>query len=398
MMRFAVYYFVYFTSFAVITPFFQAFLDARGFDKPQVGLLLGAFSLAGVVGIVGIGHLADHWGRRRAALLAAMAASMVLLVPLDRIAGFAVALPLVFLFGVAYKSVIPLGDALAATELPDPATQYGRARAVGTGGYVVMLWAITLLGWIGWVDTTSSTSILVCFLVTSAICLPVIALLPDHHRHTAPAAAAAPPDSGFDRVFVLFIVVAFLGQWGMAAHYAFFTLYLNDVFHLAAPGWIWSIGATAEMPIIFCGGWFLRRYGIVAMLVASLAAMAIRLAVYALAPGLAPVVAVQLLHAATFGLWHPAAIEFLRRKVAPARQGLAMGLYMAVGFGAAQMIGSADGGFLIAAGGYPLMYALHTLPPLLGIVLLILGRKRLGHPRGATINAQTPLNPAAGIP
>ena len=42
MTRFAVYYFVFFTSWAVITPFFQTFLDARGFDKPQVGLLLGA--------------------------------------------------------------------------------------------------------------------------------------------------------------------------------------------------------------------------------------------------------------------------------------------------------------------------------------------------------------------
>ncbi|MFW6146289.1 MAG: MFS transporter [Planctomycetota bacterium] len=389
MTRFAVYYFAYFASFAVITPFFQAFLDARGFDKPQVGLLLGTFCLAGVVGIIGIGHLADHWGRRRAALLAAMAASMVMLVPLNRISTFAVALPLVFLFGVAYKSIIPLGDALAATELPDPATQYGRARALGTLGYIVMLWALTLFGWI---DTASSTSVLVCFLITSAVCLPVIALLPDHHRRTSGAAAAA-PDGGFDRVFALFIVVAFLGQWGMAAHYAFFTLYLKDMFHLAAPGWIWSIGAVTELPIIFCGGWFLRRFGIVPMLVASLAAMAIRLTVYALAPGLAPVVAVQVLHAATFGLWHPAAIEFLRRKVAPARQGLAMSLYMAVGFGAAQMIGSADGGFLIEAGGYRLMYTLHAIPPLLGIVLLLLARRGIGRPHRATPDAEHPATP-----
>jgi len=384
MTRFAVYYFVLFTSWAVITPFFQTFLDARGFDKPQVGLLLGAFALAGVIGVIGIGHLADHWGRRRAALLAAVAASMVALVPLNAVGGFALALPLVFLFGLAYKSIIPLADALAATELPDPATQYGRARALGTLGYIVMLWAITLGGWI---DKASSTSVLVCFLATAVVCLPMIGRLPDHHRRAATAAARTASGGGFDRIFFLFIAITFLGQWGMTAHYSFFTLYLDEALHAKKLAWIWSIGATVEMPIIFCGGWFLRRFGIVPMMIGSLTAMAARLAVYALAPGLGPVVAVQLLHAGTFGLWHPAAIEFIRRKIAPARQGLAMSLYMAIGLGAAQMVGSADGGYLIEAGGYSLMYALHTLPPLLGIVLLVLGRRGIGHPQPAAGDA-----------
>ena len=44
----------------------------------------------------------------------------------------------------------------------------------------------------------------------------------------------------------------------------------------------------------------------------------------------APTDLVQLLHSMTFGLFHAASIEFLRRKVPAARRGMAMALYMSL--------------------------------------------------------------------
>ncbi len=376
MFRFSLYYFFLFTTFAVLAPHFQLFLAAKGFSKGEVGLLLGCFELAGAIGPIVLGHLGDRLGKRRGALLLAMACSAAMLAPLNWLSGFWPAVPFVVILGFMYKSTIPLGDALACSELPDPEHQYGRARVMGSISFVLALLAISAFGLI---DKTSSGSILVCFAVSVALCLPAIALLPDRHRRTV--AVGGIGGDGFDRVFWLGIAVIALGRLGMAAHYSFFSLYLCEEIGLSSPGWVWAIGATAEMPLIFFGGRVVRRFGLVAMLAAALVAVSLRLTVYALLPTLAAVMAAQLLHALTFGVFHIAAIEFIRRKVPKRRVALAMAIYMSVGLGAPALLGSSAGGFIIERYGYRMLFLTYAAAPLVGLVCLVAGRKgiaRLG--------------------
>jgi len=229
----------------------------------------------------------------------------------------------------------------------------------------------------GLIDVTSAGSILTCFVVSVALCLPTILLLPDHHR-PAPAAAAGEGGDGFDRIFWLGILVIALGRLGMAAHYSFFSLYLRERVGLSNPGWVWAVGAMAEMPLIFYGGRLIRRFGLVALLAAALVAVSLRLTVYALLPSVAAVTAAQLLHALTFGVFHVAAIEFIRRKVPARRGGLAMAVYMSVGLGAPALIGSSAGGFIIEHAGYRVLFLSYAAAPLIGIVCLVAGRKGFG--------------------
>lgn len=374
MIRFALHYFFFFSTYAVITPFFQVFLRARGFDESQVGVLQAIFALAGALGSVGVGHLADRFGMRRTLLLGSLVASAAALAPMSWLGAdtFGLVALLVAMFGITYKSTIPLADALAASELADPTHEYGRARAAGSLGFIVMLWIIWIFNLI---DKTSSTSILICFLVTGAISLPFMRALPD--RHKAAAHKETRGSGHFDTGFWLLMGVVFLGQLGMASHYSFFSLFLDDVYHVDNPGWIWSLGAFFEMPMLFCGGLLLRRLGVTGMLACSLIAIAIRMSVYAAAPPLAAIVAAQGLHAFTFGMSHTAAIELIRRKVPRARQGLAMTLYASIVLGMAQMVGAAAGGYLVESRGYSVLYLVYAAPPLIGLALLLIGRRTL---------------------
>jgi PPP family 3-phenylpropionic acid transporter len=284
--------------------------------------------------------------------------------------------------GFFWRPVIPLTDTLAAAELDDPTHQYGKVRIWGSIGFVVTLGAIRALEL---VDERSSTSMMTCVLVATALCLGGSLLLPErHHRHRDAGPPRAAGASGhFDAVFWLFLLVAAMHQWGMTAYYSFFTLFLREEVKMTHAAWVWAIGPASEVPLLFYGGRIIRRFGLRRMLTASMAAVSVRLVIFALVPSLWVILPVQLLHGMCFGLFHAASIEFVRRKVPASRRGLAMALYMALAMGLPAWLGSSLGGNVVEHWGFAALFATYAVAPILGIALAAaVGRKLNVPPRG----------------
>jgi len=376
---FALHYFLLFGAWSVFAAYFPLLLKTMGFSTPQVGVLQGYGQFAAMVGGLALGWLADRLGRRRGVLAAAAAGFIVALALLGTVSAFWTAAAIIAVGSFLGGARIPLADALASGELADPVHQYGRVRAMGSVGWIVVLlavWAFDL------VREDSARSILTAIVAAMAAYWLSILFLPDRRRQRA-VHEADPPGAGLDRAFWLYMAVVFLAAMGMSSHYAFFSLYLKEVIGLESIAWVWTIGALVEMPMIFFGGRVIKRFSLVGMLIVSLAAVSIRLGVYALWPNLWAVVAVQPLHAFTFGMIHIATIEFIRRKVDPSRRGLALAVYVACQRGLAGLIGSACGGYVIKyLGGYRAMFGIYAVWPLAGLLLVVLARKRLAHAAG----------------
>ena len=374
--RFSIHYAMLFAMVATSFPYMQLFLRGRGFSMAQVGYLQGFMALAGACGAVGIGHLADRLGRRTV-LIACVAIYAILLPVLNTISVF---LPAVFLaagVGLFLRTSIPITDAIASGELPQAARNYGRVRIWGSVGFIVTLLAIRLGRLI---DETHSTSIMIPMLVAAVLCLLSSAFLPDSHRASDHPKSAAPDGGHFDAVFWLFLLAGGMHALGMSSCYFFFTNYLRDVLKMNQSAWGWAIGPAAEIPMLFCGGWFIRRWGIRRMLIVSMAAVSVRVCIYGLVPHLGAILPAQLLHALTFGMFHAASIEFLRRKVPARRRGLAMAIYMSVALGLSGWIGSSVGGVIVQDWGYATLYLLYAIPPLVGIVCVVLAGRRFDLP------------------
>jgi len=374
MLRFSLLYFLLFTVMATVYPYFQLFLRARGFSEAEVGYLQGLLALAGVCGPMLVGHLADRLDRHRTLLTACLIAFALLLIPLGKTTSFAVASALVVGIGLTVRTPIPLADTLAAGELADPVHQYGRVRVWGSVGFVVTLLAIRAFGL---VDERSSASMMTCMLIATGLCLASSLFLRQPRRIGGQKPLRTGAGGGFDVAFWIFLVAAGLHQLGMAAYYSFFTLYLQDVLRMENAAWVWALGTMAEIPMLFYAGRIIRRFGLVAMLMASMAAVSARFLVFALSPMLVAVLPSQALHAMTFGLFHAASIEFLRRKVAAPRRGLAMALYMSLALALPSWIGSSAGGLVIERWGYSVLYLTYALAPIVGIGLLALSGRRL---------------------
>ena len=370
---FANYLFL-FVSWAILSPYLQLYLKARGFSPSRIGLLLGAFELAGVAGPMITGRIADRHAAYRPLLSAAFVVSAACFLPLQFTTLFPVALAALVVMGLSYRSTIPLLDSLVTRVLPDPTRQYGRLRVAGSFGFILISLFLQLSGL---VTGDSALPILVAFCAAAAAAAGAAVFLPRGHRLAAHTGSPHPSTTGFDARFWTVLAVIFLGRFGIAAYYSFFSLYLKQTFPGTGVSMLWAIGPAAEIITIWFSGRLIRRWGIRVMLTVSLAAISVRLCLFVAAPVLAVVAAAQVLHAFTFGTFHTTAVAWVNGRVSPERRGMGMSIYNAVGTGLPTVIATSLGGYVLQARGFTGRFLSYAVVPLLGIGLLAVFGRRL---------------------
>jgi PPP family 3-phenylpropionic acid transporter len=369
-------YFFFFASFAAVVPYLQLFFAAMGFPPSEIGVLLGTFEVAGMLGPLVIGHVADRTGAFRAILLGAIGVSLLSFNLLGVAPLFYLALPLAFVTGFAYKSAIPLIDAHASSLMVSPEHDYGRARILGSIGFIV---SSAFFQFTGVLSEQSGGAIIIAISVLLALYAAVIFLMPprpEQHDSTrgepreAAVGHSAGPLSSFDTAFWLFIGIVFIARVGIAAYYSFFSLYLEEAVGGNLVSGMWAIGAAAEIPVILFSGRLIRRFGILSMLVTGFAAVTLRLLIYAAFPIPGVVALTQLLHACTFGLLHSASIAYINRRIPARRRGTGMAIYSSVSLGLSIFVGSSLGGFVVEAVGFDGLFLAYSAIPVVAIALL----------------------------
>lgn len=370
-------YFFLFSSVAIVIPHLQLFFQAQGFSPSQVGLLLGTFELAGVAGPLLIGHAADQRGQYRSLILLCIAVYVVAILVMDAFPILAVTLPLAALFGFFFKTTVPLTDALSSHLMTNPREQYGRARMMGSVGFIVTSLFVQLTGVI---DGSSSNQIVIAVLIVAGLVALAVMTFPRAHGRDAQTAAAAEDSGRLAGDFWLFIAIVFIGRVGIAAYYSFFSIYLQQEVGIRVVSGVWALGALSEIPVIFFSGRLVRALGVIRMVVIAFLALIIRLVIYAVAPIPAIVVPAQILHALTFGFFHGASIAYINARVAAPRRGLGMAIYNSSALGLSIFIGSSLGGFIIQELGFRSMFLLYCIPPAVSVVLLLLFARKIKTP------------------
>lgn len=367
-------YFLLFASWAVLSPYLQLYLKARGLAESRIGLLLGLLEIAGVAGPLVIGRLADRLHTYRALLAACFLIPVAVLASMETTTRFPAYVAAMLAIGFTYRAVIPLLDSIVSRLLTDPVRQYGRLRVAGGFGFVALS-VVLQIG--GWVTGEASRPILIAFGLTACGAAAAVKLLPPVpdlkvHRQSR---TTQQPGSGFDAAFWAVIGVIFLGRFGIGAYYSFFSLYLKQTFPGSGVSLLWAIGPFAEFVTIWYSGAMIRRWGMRAMFMVSLAAVTVRLLLFVVAPNLTVVALAQLLHAFTFGTFHTTAVAFINAKINLARRGTGMAVYNAVGIGLATFLASAAGGWMIETRGFVALFVAYAAVPVIGI-LALLGLRR----------------------
>jgi len=169
------------------------------------------------------------------------------------------------------------------------------------------------------------------------------------------------------RVLAFFAAV-FLMQMSHGPYYAFYSIYLQDFgYSKSSIGMLWSIGVLAEVLLFVFMHRLMHRYSAVLILLVSLALAALRWLLIGYFPDvLVLLVLSQLLHAASFGSFHAAAIHLVHGYFRGRHQGRGQALYSSLSFGAGGAVGTFSSGIVWEQWGAPLAYTMASAVALLG--------------------------------
>jgi PPP family 3-phenylpropionic acid transporter len=159
-----------------------------------------------------------------------------------------------------------------------------------------------------------------------------------------------------------------------AAHgtlYAFLTLHLQRLgYGNSLIGFLWMLGVAAEVAVFVFLPALFRRYSLSTLLMASAALGVVRFLVIGwMADWLLLLLAAQLLHAATFGSFHAAAVAAVQRLFSPHAQARGQSLFSSVAYGAGGAFGAVSAGWAWEAAGPGFTFSLSALAAAVGVFL-----------------------------
>jgi PPP family 3-phenylpropionic acid transporter len=329
--RLSAYFAAYFLYVGAFVPYFSLYLASRGLGAPEIALVLAMPAVARILAPSYWGLLADRSGAGRAIVVFS---GLALLLGYGAVlhAGGAGQLAAVMLFmSLLSAGAMPIVESMTMAAIEGRPERYGPVRLWGSVGFIA-----GVLGTGMWLDAHAPRSLIGVVLALVAIAWLVSLGLP-----SARASAGVPlGGAGLTGVLRRPDVLAFLAACACmaAAHgalYGFFSLYAEAVgYRKSVIGALWTLGVVAEIAVFMAWPRLAARFSLRALLVASFACAALRFA--AIGWGievLALLVLAQVLHAATFGVYHAAAVSAVHRLFPAGLQASGQSLYSSLSYG-----------------------------------------------------------------
>jgi MFS transporter, PPP family, 3-phenylpropionic acid transporter len=341
--RLSGFYLFYFASLGAMLPFWGPYLKARGFGPAEIGELMAVIMVSKLIAPNILGWIADHTGHRMPIVRLASLLSTLCFVGVFYAEGFWWLALVMMLFSFFWNASLPQFEAVTMSHLKDRIQHYSRIRLWGSIGFILTV------GLLGMLLETQGVEVVPQAVLLLYIGIFLFSLIVPEKGALHPAVAQGSIMRVLRRPEVLaLLVVTFLMQASHSTYYAFYSIYMEEAgYASSAIGELWALGVLAEVGIFLIMHRLLQRWGARRVLIASLVIAVMRWTLVGLAPENLPLVLLaQLMHAATFGTFHAAAIHLIHHYFVGRHQGRGQALYSSVSFGAGGAFGSLLSGYL----------------------------------------------------
>lgn len=377
-------YFFYFAGYMSFFSFYALYLAENGFSKSALGLISTGTAAANIISLVGAGVLADRLLSPKKIILFAGAASALWGFILLR-APNALPLALLAVVPVSFLDFALLGSLDAWINLAaghSSKVNYSVARGIGgLSGACASLVLGAVLQVIG-------RGRIVWFHFAFYLLLLLVAFqtpdLPRPGRGQAKASAAV---LWQNRRYLLFLAASLLLFLGWRALLTYLPALVVDLGGGSVhQGLSMAVMSFGSMLVLGLYPRLRRRVGVVWLLGAGAAFMVLRLLCMVFVHALAPLILVQLLEAVSYGLFQPAAMEYIGSITPVETRATALSVYTAVQMPAGTILANALAIPLLQAGSVCGMFAVFSVLALLGALLLLFS---LRHGGGALRKVET---------
>ena len=335
-------HFWYYAVLGLAVPFLAVFLEGRGFNSLQMGEILAVFMATRIVGPTFWAMLADKTGKQLPYIRLGATLALLSFIASFFVDGYWPITITLACFSIFWTGMQPQLEVLTLMSIRRSAKFYARIRLWGSIGFIVItMISAEVIGIFG-----SESFIALGFFILLGLWLSTFWL---NDIKASQATTKSPDDSGIvSRLiapsFLLFFIAGLLLQLSFGPYYSFFALYLRDLAYPSyAVGVLLSVAVIAEIGIFIIAGRLFKNFRIKVLIVFSLLVTALRWYLMAYFGDVAwLLVLTQITHAASFGLYHSASMQYIQRHFTPAQQNRAQAVYVSGVYG----IGGAIGAYL----------------------------------------------------
>lgn len=341
--RLSGFYFAYFGFVGAFTPFWSLYLKSLTFTALQIAILMSLFQVARIFAPSLWGWLADHIGKRVHIIQWLAGLSLVSYVGVFWGEGFWWLFAVMLSLSFFWSASLPLIEAVTLGHLGDRFDRYGHIRMWGSIGFVL---AVVGLGYL--LELTGIRALLWVVLVL------LIAVLVFSYNIPEPYTAAHASDNTSlwailrRREVIALMTACFMMAAAHGVYYTFYSIYLVDHGYTPAQvGWLWALGVICEIIVFLLMPRLTALFGLKKILAGSLLLAFVRFMVIGWAvEWWWLIVMAQILHAATFGSYHAAAVALTYRYFKGPHQSKGQGFYTSVSYG----MGGTFGGVISGLG------------------------------------------------
>jgi PPP family 3-phenylpropionic acid transporter len=357
-------YFLYFGVLGIFLPYFTLYCDNLGFSGLQIGVLSALRSVALVLFSLIWGALADRLSKRRPIyILCNIISASIWVFYLFTIEFWPILLITIF-YGMFYAPIISFLEAFTMDVLGKEKKSYGRIRAWGSISFITMALVVGKV-----IDLYSVDVILILILCGSILLAIGSVRIPAIKLQKKDRSAPGVRSLLAARV-VVFLFCAFLMLISHGAYYVFFSIHLANMgMGGTFIGISWALASIAEALVMILSQKLFSRFSLENVLTFSFGVAAIRWLILFYATSPAVILASQILHAATYGMFHMASILYIDRMAPQTSKTIGQAVNNAVTYGLGLMVGFFLNGYLYEKIGSYALFSISCLIALAGGVI-----------------------------
>jgi nucleoside transporter len=313
------------------------------FSGIEIAQVASTTAVGAIVSPFIAGWIADRWVATQHVLAALHFAGAILLWIAAGHTTFGPIYWLVLAYACLYMATLGLANTLAFRHITNPQQEFGPIRVLGTLGWIIASSAVSFLK----VEATAQP------LRIAAGASLVLALYALTLPHTPPVQS----EGGFSLkkvlptealallkqpAYAVFAIAAFLICIPLQFYYAFTNNFLNEI-GVPFAAFKMSFGQWSELGCMLLIPWFFRRLGVKYMLIAGMAAWAIRYACFAFGtPGSGVWILFLgiLLHGICYDFFFVTGQIYTDRKAPESARAAAQGMMTLITYGAGMLVGS----------------------------------------------------------
>jgi PPP family 3-phenylpropionic acid transporter len=344
-LRLSCFYGSFFAVTGVQLPFWPVWLDAKGLDASTLGLVMAMSFAAKALSTPLVAHFADRTGERKRLIVALAFCSFAGFSLFYWVNDFWPLVAVSLLFFAAWPPVMSLTETVAMRADQQKRINYGRVRLWGSLSFIVL----AILSGRVLVDAPPAA---IYWMVLAGLGLTCVATLFIPNTLSARHAGPRSPWSIVltNRRLVLMLLACGLIQSSHAVYYGFATLYWESLgLRPDVIGGLWAEGVIAEIILFAVGHRLLRHISPGTLLMIAGIACIVRWTGTAFAETLPALIALQVLHAFSFGAAHLGAMHIITREAPEAQSATAQSFYSSLVWGVGLGIALYAAGYLYEA-------------------------------------------------